>query len=217
MRKLLLGVFCNLVVASLANAAFVPCPGTPVNNVGPSTVFTCGGLTFDQFLISPTGGLAGAQLNIGSIGTGVNNQIEVDLDFQLAGVTGNVGDLLLFYRITGGITGIDLHFTAGASNGNVHIFDTACTQAFVAGNCPVGSGAIQLANIDGQSSGLPVDISSAVFPMTNVVYIKKDVQFNGDSLSDFVQSTTAIPEPLSFLMLGGGLAFLGFIGLRRKK
>jgi hypothetical protein len=211
MRKILLIVFCGVLAASLASASFTPCAGTPVSNIGPSTVFTCGALTFDQFQLSPTGGLAGAQLNIGSINTGVNGD-EVDLEFQVAGVSSNVGDLLMFYRVTGGVNQIDLHFQAGVSDtGNITIIDTACDVPFALGICQ----GTQLATITGISNGNPVGISSPFFTTTGTVFMKKDVQYNGDSLSDFVQSQTT-PEPMSFLLFGGGLLAVGLLRRRRK-
>lgn len=212
MRKLLLIVFCGIVAASLASAAPVPCPGTPVNNIGPSTVFNCGGLTFDQFVISPTGQVSGAQVNIGTV-SNVSGS-EVDIDFQVAGIGAQnpIGDMLMFYRVTGGIGQIDLHFQAGQStSGNVTVFDTACTTPFVQNVC-TGTTLAQSPGVF--SNGNAAVWSSGSFALTNVVYIKKDVQFNMDSLSDFVQSQVT-PEPISFVLLGGGLLAIGL--LRRRK
>jgi hypothetical protein len=149
----------------------------------------------------------------------------VNLDFQIGNLTGSgihlagkSGDIILLYEVLGGITGIDQNWggtvdpaTQGA---NITIIETACSVAFTSASSSCAN-----ADILGQLTGTILTGSQAFVGNTNftttsyATYIKKDIQFSEGNLSDFVNSAD-IPEPMTFILLGGGLLGLGILKRR---
>jgi hypothetical protein len=56
--------------------------------------------------------------------------------------------------------------------------------------------------------------AQAVFASTSPVYIKKDLNFEGATTSEFTNSQLT-PEPMTFSLMGVGLLGLGIFGRRR--
>jgi hypothetical protein len=235
MKKIL--VMAGLLAAAsvLASASSLgPCPGlgglsdNPVvqngmPNTGSLTIAsgnscTLGPLTYSNFMVT-----SGTYANIAfSINNDSNyTGSDASQDFSIAGVTSSTGDTILYYEIQGGQIGIDLQFQGGAAiNGNnVTIVETACSVAFVNGIC----NGVTLAGLNLTSSGLGVSgsdlfgsFTSGVVSTTNTVFIKKDIQFNGDTVTDFFNSNIT-PEPMTMSLMGIGLLGLGIAGRRLRK
>ena len=204
-----------LAMGSLASATTVSCP-TPVLNVTTltgSNNFACGGLTFSNFVVSPSTVIVG----IGSESTLVGGN-DVVLDLHLSGFTSLNVDTFLNYQVDGAITGVDMGFQAPTTTdgSNVRIFETVCKVAFdaVFHTC-VGDGNT-LANFSLVSSGAAVS-TTVTFAQQSRVFIKKDIQFNGSSISDFNNShLTGVPEPMTLSMMGLGLLGLGLMRRRQQ-
>lgn len=218
-----MAALCVAIGASTAIASTVDC-GT-VSDVttltGSNNCQVPGSiLFFSNFTVDPGAGLSAATIGIandGPLGTNVSAG-ETNLVFQIGGLAGSGVatdnyDIQLFYEVTASLIGIDVDFSAiPITTGSMTIFETACSQAFVSGNCPVGAQAVGLqATSTGPSSP---GIASAVIPWVGAVFIKKDIQFDGAATSEFTNSQ-AIPEPMTLSLIGAGLLGLGIFGRRR--
>ena len=215
MKKLMIMAAMVATVSVVGLAAPVACP-TFVPNVMAITgsqTYTCGSLTFSNFSVSPNTETIGIGTSSGVIGGN-----DVALDFMISGITTATADTFLFYQVNGPISGVDLGFQApNSTTGNVHIFETACKVAFdpTFRTC-VGAGNT-LANFDLVSNGNPVS-NIVTFAQQSQIFIKKDIQFNGDTLSDFANThLTGVPEPMTLSLVGAGLLGLGLAGRRFRK
>lgn len=211
------------LVTGMGSVAFA----IPACTAGTSDV-TAGGfsctlapLTFSNFTVTPGSGFTAATIGIIGGGTGLNNG-DANIEFQIGGLqgTGNnvangTGDVLLTYVVTGGLIGLDLNLQATplTSGGSMTIFETACTVAFVSGSC----GGTTLANFSVTSTGNNAS-NQQLFSSSwsGPVYIKKDIQFNGASASEF-NNSQIVPEPMTFSLLGLGLLGVGLVGRRLRK
>jgi hypothetical protein len=225
MKKNLLGVALITLSAgifsSVASAsAVVSCDPTVANvtTLGSAGCQVNGSnLIFSNFTVSPTGGLNTATVGLSDVaGTGVAGS-EVNLGFQLtlgfANAADPVGDLLLTYEVTGGISGVDINVqgTPVASPDQITVTETVCSQAFVGGSCPtIDTLAIYAVTSTNGSDA----IGAMAFASTTPVFIKKDISFNGAITSEFSNSQL-VPEPMTLTLMGVGLLGLGVFGRRR--
>lgn len=222
-----------LGVSALASAATLNCAGITdvasngAGGLGPASGNNCSvtgapSILFSNFTVSASAGFTAATIGIqnnppGSTGVIAGNVIL--LDFQIGGVIGPGaplnGDILLQYQVTGGLHGVDMTFqaTPGNGGGNITITEVVCTVAFVNNACPD----VTLANYVVSSNGSPAN-GSAAFASTSPVFIKKDIQFNNATMSEFINSHAAdIPEPVTVSLVGFGLLGVGLIGRRVRK
>jgi hypothetical protein len=221
-RKILSVAFMALtgmMLSSVASASTVDC--STVNDVTTLTganncSVTGASLMFSNFAVSESSGLTSGTVGIGNAvaGTGVFGG-EVVLAFQLGGLTWSgatgFGDILMFYEVTPAISGVDLSLqaTPAVPGGQMTITEVACDQAFKGTSC----NGTTLANFSVTSGGQSAS-NSAIFPTTGPVFIKKDIQFNGATTSEF-ENSQLIPEPMSLSLMGAGLLGLGIFGRRR--
>lgn len=208
-------------MASTASATIV-CDG--VSNVVGVTC-TEGTLTFSNFSVSASSGFTSAQIGIQNGGsTGVFGN-EVDLGFQIgglqgSGVTSALGDVELQYEVTGGVGGVDITLQASPliSGGSETVTEIACSAAFVSGVCSGNT----LANYVVISTGGVVSNSQIPWlppyqGYEGPVFIKKDLSYDGATTSELVNSQAAVPEPMTFSLVGAGLLGLGLLGRRLRK
>ena len=157
-------------------------------------------LVFDTFKVSsaPPGG----QVFVSATGTGVFGDW-VNLGFQLTQPGSLPGDIILEYRVSGYINGVD-NFHNGV---DVRIQEIVCAVPYVNGNCPNGNVLANFVN--------PPTTSASFDPQASV-YIQKDIQLNTQNafISSFTNSHH-VPEPATFALLGGGLVAFALFRRRR--
>jgi len=190
-----------LWISSSASATTMTCGIDTVDNVaiglapGSGNTLGCGSMTFSNFIVTaiPTGSATIGISNLSAFVGGI-----ASLEFQLGQIVGTPSDILMFYEVTGGLNVVDL------KNGgtNVTIQEVVCAVPF---SGPACSSELATLIVPGQGTAV-----STAFPITSPAYIKKDIQFGavGAFISDFSNSH-AVPEPISFVMLGTGLLGLG--------
>jgi len=230
MRKLLLLSACS--IACSFGAAI--CGSDNANIVGVAN-YSCTyqGLTFSNFAMTVSGNQASTYTpDVEVTGTGVNSFGEVYLNFNpnmaisgTASGPNNTLDAYFYFTVTAanGITGIDL----GNSGINTTITERVCATAFDGQNgcAPPGViGTLIAANVGQNQAPSHVAMgfgnpqySSSVSP----IYVWKDINLisqgaDGAGISLFSQSFMPgggsggpgggpVPEPLTFLSVGGGL------------
>ncbi len=222
----------SLILGLLATAATLP--GAPVNcatppppaqtvdttaTAGPSAfVMTCGGLTFSHFEVVDAGTVLPATMNLVSAQhDAAANVVYLNFNPNLFAFPGTTEDMHFYFQVTGGITGIDL----GVGGINSAITERACSSPINrnGGNTCIGGLTNQLAAINNFSGNAPVETT---FDLSSTVYIYKDIltdgrrSLTGADLTSFSQSfhTSPVPEPMSMILTGAGLAGLGLL---RKK
>jgi hypothetical protein len=220
MKKSLFSVaFCIGAISSVARGGPVSCDPTVANvlTLGSAGCQVTGSaLIFSNFTVTPSGGLTSANVGLAdTAGTGVAGS-DVDLGFQLSlgfsNVSDPIGDLLLFYTVTGGITGIDLAIqgSPAVQGGYIQVTEVACSVPFTTA-CPTVD---TLANYVATSLNGSAAFMQAVFASTSPVYIKKDLNFEGATTSEFTNGQLS-PEPMTFSLMGVGLLGLGIFSRRR--
>lgn len=197
-----------LACAAIAGAGPLQCGGisdvTTIKAAGCSV--TGSSLVFSNFTLSVSAGFSSAVIGIGEAHAGGGDTV---LDFQIGGIQGPgspaFGDIELGYRVKGPLDGIGiwLQSTQMAANSNVTITELVCTKQFINNTC---SGKT-LANLLAISMGDAVHAASTFKTEDQTLWIKKDIQFNGATISDFANSHTT-PEPASIGLSGLGLALI---------
>ena len=210
MKKII--VLAGLLVATALLSSAATCvSGDSIitATMGNGTLFTSGyncslgGFTFSNFAIVGTAFPNGTVVNISlSTNTGIVGGLP-ELDFQIGGTAGGLGeDLRFYYQITPGADGIILSVAGSGSS----ITETVCSVTFAGTTtCPqanvLGNG--------GASSNQTVTIP-LIHAATDFVF--KDISV-GNGISDFTQTFT--PEPMTMTLMGAGLLGLGL--LRRRQ
>lgn len=200
-------VLLTAVLALAASAA-------PISNCSGITDVTglagiCGvagsPLVFGGFSVSTSAGFTRA--TIGMAARYSND--ETYLDFQIGGIRGpgspDMGDIILQYGVLGPIDGVDLALQASPmlKGSNITITELVCSERFVNSACR----GVTLANLVAVSFGNAVAVSAS-FSQQMGVWIKKDIQFNGATTSDFTNSHASAPEPGAVVLTGAGLLWL---------
>jgi len=241
MKKILVALAMAMLMGVVGSAAVTPCTqangsafvsGSFALSTG--TQFKCGADLYTILLINPSGAAAGATLSLDT-NTASNAMSGIDpvtgietLSFIINGLTstdavGATGDIQLEYYESGSIVnGLDLNFQAKNSTGagGITITEVGCSVQLANNVCPQSA----LINFGGAGTstipngGLGNSIQK-VFPMNNPpgvtsapLYIFKDLSFSNATMSEFSNSTdTFVPEPVTVLLIGGGLLGLGLL------
>jgi hypothetical protein len=209
MNKKILAIFAGLIgMASLASATAVNCATNPPIPTGDVTTLgtvacTGSGESFSNFTVTATGA---ATVGLSSMTYNADTGI-VLLTFNPTPSTYPL-DIVLGYKITGPINGID--FTViGTPVSGITFTELACSTQL----CN-GEGNVLFGNI-GNALGTS---DSASFATQSSVWIKKDINFNSSlsRLTDFTDSShVPVPEPMTLSMMGVGLLGLGLMRRRQ--
>jgi len=213
-------------VASAATCAGLPPAGPALMLFGGSSPspafssasFSCGGLTFNNFVAIDAGSVSNPVVAVTNAEVTSSGTVNLSLNPNLSANQ----DVYLYFTVQGPLSGIGL--TVGGNNATV--IEKACSGAIVnlsgnfnpGNNCaPTGTSLL----LGGQNaiSATSGNSAAAAFTSTSqTTYIFKDIGTGaGGGLSTITQSFTPVPEPISFVLMGSGLLGLGLAHRRRRK
>ena len=210
----------NLLSQYVANPTTAPSGG--LSNTG---TFSCqiAPLNFSNFsYLLDAGSFSVSPLDVSvESATLSGSQVTLVFDPNLAVSS----DLELEDQVTGGVLGVDLGFNG---SGTGFINEVVCKVFTSTGICPSSdqlavlnvntNGAVATA-YNGGTSSTANGIASVVFATPqSEVWIFKDIGSGNAPYTEVEQSyLVAIPEPMTFSLLGAGLLGLGLMGRRRRK
>jgi hypothetical protein len=209
-------VWCSVAVLVLASgaAASSACVNT-VMTVTPGLSFSCGNLIFSNFSLSGVSQANPPVLEISSLS--ISNQGVISFDENPGLASGGQEDIS--FTVTGSLNSLSL---AVGGLGAV-VTERACanpiaTSGSMAGLCPDSSqtglgqpiGETTVASVAGNYQLAPGMFS------TGPVYIFESIEAGSTGLSAIdMNFGDPVPEPLTFVLLGSALAFVGLLGRRR--
>lgn len=216
MKKLLMLMFVALVFSGVSSAVTICASGLSVGPGPSALVINCGGLRFDSFQVLNAEGASGI--------VGINS-VEFDPVAGQVNLLTNGGTLGanqhidLYFRVSGGINAIDL----AVGGANATVTERACLNPIPTGGmlrnmCTNAAGDVNAPplgqiTLHSGDSGQPV---VAPFTLTSPVYIFKDISTGENGGLSTLNQSFHIPEPMSMLLFGSGLAALGVVRRRRK-
>jgi hypothetical protein len=221
MKKLLLCFIAMMAVSGIAAADGV-CINSAIDvTITPGGSFACGSLIFSDFYLTDlTGSLTGA-LDINSVS--INSQGLVTLQENPNLAVG--GSENLSFTVSGTLNSISLA-TGGTS---ASVTERVCANAIAtSGNtadlCSNGSQSAfesPLGQLTVQSGNPMQQVAPGIYtagPLHIFQTIDAGDQSNlGAIYEGFGDPPTTVPEPITFVLLGSALAFLGIAGRRMRK
>jgi len=184
-----------------------------VNDNVLSTGFSCtiGGLTFSNFMSNTNeSNPPGIDIQaVGSDGFTLNPNLPTNGTPQMS-------DIWVQFKVAGGVSGVGLSVNGDPAKSSVNENVCATQQGLIPGmNLGICSQGNLLAFLSVAGGGS----ASASFTSTNPIWIFKDINANGSSISEVnqVYTSSTVPEPMTLSMMGVGLLGLGLISRRRKK
>jgi len=220
MRNVFLCLTAILAFSGIALADGV-CINTVIDvTITPGESFACGSLIFSDFYLTDVSGGATGTLDINSVSINSQGLVTLQANPNLsAGASENLsftvsGTLNSLSLATGGTSASVTEkacANAIATSGNTaDLCSNAAQSAFTAplGQLTVESGSPMQQVAPGLYTGGPVRIFQT---------IDAGDGSNLGALYEGFGDPTAVPEPITFVMLGSALAFLGIAGRRLRK
>jgi hypothetical protein len=217
MRKL---VWCLAAVVGLSGIALgdTVCVNTILTVTAvPGLSFTCGGLTFSNFYLTGAAGVYGGALNINSVTE--DNRGVVTLQEAPNLIQG--GGVALWFTVTGTINSIDL----AAGGTSTTVTERACANGMVSSGslADLCSNASQTATVAplGELTIHSMDPMQQVAPYiltSGPTHIVEQIESGNAGSAPWIYQgfgDPPVPEPVTFVLLGSALAFLGLVGRRR--
>jgi hypothetical protein len=185
---------------------------------------TIGTWTFNNFAVTTAGGAAGPVVDLGGFYDGTQagpeppaGEVGLNFNPNLGGVGTIVTDIHFTFSVSNSAGLISDAFLFNAGTVSSQIQERVCTVSVTqSGFC----GGVQLGPdlvANGGSTAGP-----SVFAGNSTVWIWKDINIQNvstDHISSFDQafSSSGVPEPMTFSMMGVGLLGLGLLGRRLRK
>jgi hypothetical protein len=220
MQKLLM-CFAGIMAVSGIAAASGVCVNTVIDvTITPGESFACGSLIFSDFYLTDLTGSATGTLEINSVS--INSQglvtLEANPNLNLGGsenlsftVSGALNSLSL---ATGGTTAsVTERVCANAIATSGNTADLCSNSSQTAFAAPLGQLTVQ--------SGSPMEQVAPGLFTTGPVRVFQTIEAgegsNLGALYEGFGDPAAVPEPITFVLLGSALAFLGLAGRRLRK
>jgi hypothetical protein len=239
--KRLLSLLAGGVVFAIAAGATTLCPDAASQNIA-SLKCTVGGLTFSNFQVVAAAGNAAPEVDLASADVSASGAVTLTFNPHMsAQPNGGYQDIYLYYDVTGGVTQVAT--SLGTQNAVIQQTACASSIASTGGMQGMCPTADRLANIIAVGNGNPVSSgtfsagglsifdSVSLSPAAVATLNSFSQVFNGagsaviptgsnggdsggSSQGGSTGGITAVPEPVTVILMGTGLIALGF--MRRK-
>jgi hypothetical protein len=217
----LFGIF-GLAFSAMTAFATPTCSSNVTDNgttyFGGGYSCTIGDLMFSNFSYTPSGTnpIGANQITVDAV---TNDGIGLSFHAPWTAAAGMTTDATIDFTVTvlgGGnlLEDFGLAQTSGVSGtGSASVAENGCPGA----GCNATGGSIYVLTF--QDSGARSAQGETTFTPASVVDVEKDISVNGNTgfaTISVVQDTfSQVPEPMSLSFIGGGLALLGVVRLRR--
>ena len=216
-NTMIYGLSLALIGAGLASATPILTPGLTVTS-GPAT-FSHFGCTFSNAGMT-SGACSQVDVAAAPVPTGL---VFSALDLSTRGISSVDESLFFDVSSTAPISAIGLSFNSSYFGLNVNsVTEDVYTSAAMTDL--VGTVTVWCSNITGCSSTTTASIALTGGSYSSL-YVDKDIILSGYATTDLGElsiigqtfTTTSTPEPVTMSLIGGGLALMGLVRLRRNK
>jgi hypothetical protein len=220
MKKLLLCCIAIMAVSGVAAADGV-CVNTVIDvTITPGESFACGSLIFSDFYLTDLMGSPTGTLDINSVS--INSQGLVTLEENPNLNAGGSEDLS--FTVSGTLNSLSL--AVGGTSASVteracsNSIATSGSTADLCSNPSQGAFVAPLGQLTVQSGNPMQQVAPGLYT-SGPVRIFQDISAGNESslgaLYEGFGDPTTVPEPITFVLLGSALAFLGIAGRRLRK
>ena len=220
MKKLML-CFAAIIAVSGTAAADGVCVNTVIDiTITPGQSFACGSLIFSDFYLTDLTGSPTGTLDINSVSINSQGLVTLEANPNLtAGQSEN-----LSFTVSGTLNSISLE--AGGTSASVtericsNSIATSGNTADLCSNASQSAFATPLGQLTVQSGNPMQQVAPGLYT-SGPVRIFQDISAGNESslgaLYEGFGDPTTVPEPITFVLLGSALAFLGIAGRRLRK
>jgi hypothetical protein len=238
--KRLLSLLAGGIALAIAAGATTLCTDVTSQNIA-SLKCTVGGLTFSNFQVVAAAGNAAPEVDLASVDLSTSGAVTLTFNPHMSTQpNGGYQDIYLYYDVTGGVTQV----ATSLSTQNAVVQQTACASSIAStggmqGLCPtadrlattiaVGNG-IAVSSGTFNAAALSIFESVSLSPAAAATLTSFSQVFNGagsaviptggngdnggSGAGGSTGGVTAVPEPMTVILMGSGLIALGF--MRRK-